>query len=118
MDPSDFRTLLHLALDSDSINIGGAIYTQKQGVAMGNNFSPIAAIIYMDFIEGQILENTRTRVWFRYVDDIFFMTRDSYETLLSVANSINPLIQCPVYPTPSRPYIGFALSTRPFRDPA
>ena len=60
---------------------------------MGNNFSPIAAILYMDFIERQILEKTTTRAWFRFVDDIFFITRDSYDTLLSVANSINPSIQ-------------------------
>ena len=60
---------------------------------MGNNFSPTAAIVYMDFIENQILDKTRTRVWFRFVDDIFFVTSESYETLLSVANSVSPSIQ-------------------------
>ena len=62
VDPTDFRILLHLALDSGLINIGGEVYKQKIGVAMGNNFSPTAAIVYMDFIENQILDKTRTRV--------------------------------------------------------
>ena len=71
MTGADFVELLHLALDSDYINIDGSIYRQKNGVAMGNNLSPTVAIIYMDYIEQQVLEKTSTRIWTRFIDDIF-----------------------------------------------
>ena len=53
----------------------------------------LVAIIYMDYIEQQVLENMWTRIWSRYIDDIFFVTQENYEDLLNTANSVHPSIQ-------------------------
>ena len=60
---------------------------------MGSNLSPVVAIIYMDHIERQVLEASRTRVWKRYMDDIFFISEDSPEVLLAKANTISQATQ-------------------------
>ena len=111
----DFAVLLRLALESDSVTIGGSVFKQTQGVAMGSNFSPDAAIIYMDFIERQVLQDSRTRIWSRFVDDIFFVTTETYEAILAKANSIHPAIQFTFEePRENRlPYLDLLLSLNP-----
>jgi hypothetical protein len=89
----DFILLLQLALNSDLINIGGELFKQNTGIAMGNNLSPIVAIIFMDFIESQVRERIPISLWVRYIDDIFYVTQCSQEQLLEVANSIHPSIK-------------------------
>jgi hypothetical protein len=61
---------------------------------MGNCAAPPLAIIFMDRIEQQIIEqHTAIRFWKRYIDDIFFITSDSVESLLQDANLISPAIK-------------------------
>ena len=60
---------------------------------MGNNLSPTIAIIFMDFVEQQIITQAPVSVWLRYIDDIFFMSSTTSDELLRIANSINPAIQ-------------------------
>ena len=45
------------------------------------------------FIERQILQLSRTRIWYRFVDDVFFVTTETYQDLLDKANSVHPAIQ-------------------------
>ena len=58
---------------------------------MGNNLSPMLAIIYMDYFEEKIIRqsNNKISVWLRYMDDIFFVTKQKQEELLNLANTID-----------------------------
>ena len=58
MSNSDFETLVHLCLESDSILIDGKGFKQQSGLAMGNNLAPVLAIIYMNEIDQQITTKT------------------------------------------------------------
>ena len=61
---------------------------------MGNNLSPILAIIYMDFIEQNILVSRNTDYitsWLRYNDDIFLISPLS--DILYAANSVSTHIK-------------------------
>lgn len=92
---NDFRCLINLCLFSDSIFIGDKLFKQKGGLAMGNNLSPCLAIIFMNFIENQIIlkSNKKIHLWFRYIDDIFFVTNTPLENILEIANSVNDNIK-------------------------
>ena len=72
MSNSDFETLVHLCLESDSILIDGKGFKQQSGLAMGNNLAPVLAIIYMNEIDQQITTKTNGLVILkRYIDDYF-----------------------------------------------
>ena len=59
---------------------------------MGNNLSPILAIIYMDFIENFFLASQNTdhiTSWLRYIDDIFVICNSPLSDILYAANSVS-----------------------------
>ena len=60
---------------------------------MGNNLSPVIAIIFMASIEFQIQQRLNIRLWVRYIDDIFYVSREDKDEVLRVANSIHQSIQ-------------------------
>ena len=97
MSNSDFETLVHLCLESDSILIDGKGFKQQSGLAMGNNLAPVLAIIYMNEIDQQITTKTNGLVILkRYIDDYFafILSRQiSGDRLLTIANSINEAIK-------------------------
>ena len=47
----------------------------------------------MDFVEQQIIAQAPVSFWFRYIDDIFFISSYTADELLRIANSITPAIQ-------------------------
>ena len=51
------------------------IYQQILGTAIGTKFTPLYACIFMDQVESKFLQTQKfqTLVWFRYIDDIFFI---------------------------------------------
>ena len=61
---------------------------------MGNNLSPILAIIYMFYIERQILSTDPSRFiyWKRYIDDIFVISFSPLDNLHPELNKINDCI--------------------------
>ena len=75
--------LLRLATSFDTVLIRGVLYRQTNGLAMGNNLSPILAIIYMNYVETELLRRSGdvVRAWHRYIDDVFVI-------------SSNPLNEC------------------------
>ncbi|KAK3734421.1 hypothetical protein QZH41_007304 [Actinostola sp. cb2023] len=64
LSDDDFESLIRLCLTSDVILIGGNSYTQKTGLAMGNNLAPILAIIYMNNLDSKILETFGDTPWY------------------------------------------------------
>ena len=91
----DFKTLLSLCLTSDTIQVLNHTYKQKHGVQMGNSASCPVAIIFMDYIEQQILNFFGSKIKFfkRYCDDIFLIYYGVDETeILQFCNDVNPNI--------------------------
>ena len=95
LSKNDFKTLINLCALSDKIIIDNKIHKQKTGLAMGNNLSPMLAIIYMHHIEEQIIKQSQNRIsiWLRYIDEIFFISKLKPEELLNLANTISRDIQ-------------------------
>ena len=62
---------------------------------MGNNLSPILAIIYMNFIEEQIKEKCGDQIiiWRRYIDDIFVVSLSPIDDILPLINDVDTNIQ-------------------------
>ena len=87
----DFIQLLQLVTSSNRIIIKDNVYKQNNGLAMGDNLSPILAIIYMDYIEKCIIQSCDGSIFFRklYIDDIFLITTPLLENKLPIANNIN-----------------------------
>jgi hypothetical protein len=95
LQSEDFKSLLRLCLTSDSIRSCNKTYKQIAGIQMGNNFSCVCAIIFMNYIETEILRSldSKIKVWKRYVDDVFLVYCDLSPTdLLTVCNDVHPNI--------------------------
>ena len=82
-----------LAIQSDIIAINGNFYRHTRGLPMGNNLSPILAIMYMNFIEQDILHDNRIVFWRRYIDDVFCVSVSPLDELLPQINSLSHDIQ-------------------------
>ena len=56
---------------------------QISGTAIGTKFAPPYVCIYMDYMENQFLKNEQIQswIWFRYIDDIFFIWKASEKEL-------------------------------------
>ena len=93
----DFEALLRLCITSDTILIGGKSYSQKKGLAMGNNLAPTLAIIYMDELDELLLEKSYGTILLkRFIDDVFaaLVSQDMDEDkLLDISNGLNDAIK-------------------------
>lgn len=96
MDVNDITKLVELAMENDFVLIDGSSYRQVNGLSMGNPLAPALAVIYMDYVESNILRLLPSGIqWCRYIDDVFVVwptTIDS-DTLLGVCNSYSEHIQ-------------------------
>ena len=74
----DFAALLRLSLTSDTIQVNSTRFKQVSGMQMGNNLSTSVAIIFMSYIEKQIIEELsgRIKLWLRYIEDVFVIFED------------------------------------------
>ena len=83
-------------MTSDVILIGGKGYSQKTGLAMGNNLAPTLAI-YMNELDSQILNIYNGSIFLkRYIDDIFMvwmLNTIAQEELISTVNNLNTAIK-------------------------
>ena len=81
------KTLILLVLKSNAFRFGKTIYHQIMGTAMGTPMAPNYANIFMTKFETDLInsyyqkEGIRPLVWFRYIDDIFFIWTDGPEKL-------------------------------------
>ena len=62
---------------------------------MGNNLSPILAIIYLNSLEFTLSVDLKSDIvfWKRYIDDIFVITKIPLDTITNRANEINEHIK-------------------------
>ena len=81
------KSLILLVLKCNAFKFGSNIYQQIMGTSMGTPMAPNYANIFMDKFENEVINtyNQKTGfkplVWFRYIDDIFFIWTDGHETL-------------------------------------
>ena len=69
----------------------GRVYKQKLGTAIGTTFAPAYANLFMSSLEEELLSKCEVRlwVWYRYIDDVFFIRTDGEENLSSGVEFIN-----------------------------
>ena len=66
-------------------------FKQKRGTAIGTKFAPPYAIFFMADLEEKLLEifEKKTMIWWRYIDDIFFIWEHDEESLRVFIDQIN-----------------------------
>ena len=93
---SDLVELAKFVLYNNYFEFNGE--TKQQIFAIGTKFAPPYACIFMDQVESEFLK-TQTHqplVWFRYIDDIFFIWthgQDKLEQFLVDLNKFHPSIK-------------------------
>ena len=122
MIADDFNSLLMLCLTSDSIYFNKKTVKQTCCIPMGNNIAPIAAIIYMHYIEEELRAKCESKLFFfvRYIDDVFFVAdkKLDIDQLVTIANGINNKIEF-TYELPNEenilPFLDVAITYNPFK---
>ncbi|PIK43103.1 hypothetical protein BSL78_20028 [Apostichopus japonicus] len=66
-------------------------YLQRHGTAMGTRMAPSYACLFMSSFEERMLSTAPCRplIWWRYIDDIFFIWTSDEDSLLTFINHIN-----------------------------
>ena len=74
---------MKLVFTCNNLTFQGNHYIQQTGTAMGTRMAPTYANLYMGLLEEQLLEQTTLKplVWFRFIDDIFFLWTFSWTKL-------------------------------------
>ena len=64
---------------------------QKRGTAIGTKFAPPYSILFMAELEEKILEKVDNKpyLWWRYIDDIFFIWEHGEEKLRNFVETLN-----------------------------
>ena len=95
------ETLLELSeivLKNNIFQFNEKTLKQLRGTAIGMKFAPPYAIIFMADLEERILEDIelQPRIWWRYIDDIFFIWEhgeDSLKQFIETLNACHPTIK-------------------------
>ena len=94
-------TLIELAeivLKNNIFQFDEKTFKQVRGTAIGTKFAPPYAILFMADLEEKILNASEKKpmIWWRYIDDIFFIWEhgeESLEKFLHKLNSFHPTIK-------------------------
>jgi hypothetical protein len=93
----DIEELLNVILENTYFQFENEIFLQIRGLAMGSSVSPIMAILFMHTVERIALTSSSGLLtcYGRYVDDIFFLTKDrqTAEEFHELMNNIHPAIK-------------------------
>ena len=77
--------LAEIVLKNNVFEFDGKPFKQKRGTGIGMKFAPPYAILFMADLDEKILEiyekKTTTMIWWRYIDDIFFIWEHGEESL-------------------------------------
>ena len=83
VDGMDLIEMATIILENNYFEFDGDIYWQKQGTAIGTKFAPAYANIFMYVLEIRMLKECEFKpwVWWRFLDDIFFIWLHGIERL-------------------------------------
>lgn len=86
-----FVKLAKIVLEKNTFQFNKNFYTQLQGTAMGTKMAPNYAILFMDWLERNLIASSdkKPMVWWRYIDDIFFIWTHGQEALQNFQNHAN-----------------------------
>ena len=75
--------LARIILTENYFELGKDMYHQKLGTAIGTEFAPPYANLFMAGLENKIFSDTNVQplLWLRYLDDIFCIWTDGLEKL-------------------------------------
>ena len=95
---SDLVKMAKFVLQNNYFEFNGETKQQISGTAIGTKFAPPYACIFMDQVESEFLKTQTYQqlVWFRYIDDIFFIWthgQDKLEQFLDDLNKFHPSIK-------------------------
>ena len=88
---SELIRMADFVLKNNYFEFNGQIKQQISGTAIGTKFAPPYACLFMDKIETAFLETQQLQplVWFRYIDDIFFIWTHGEQELQTFLRSLN-----------------------------
>ena len=83
--------MAEFVLKNNYFEFNSSFKHQISGTAIGTKFAPPYACIFMDYIEREFLKNEEIQpwIWFRYIDDIFFIWTASEKELDEFLNRLN-----------------------------
>ena len=87
----DLESLMKLVLTKNNFSFMDKHYLQVHGTAMGTRMAPSFACIFMSELEERMLASAPCRpwIWWRYIDDVFFIWTSDENSLGSFTNHIN-----------------------------
>ena len=88
---SELIRMADFVLKNNYFEFNGQIKQQISGTAIGTKFAPPYACLFMNKIETAFLETQQLQplVWFRYIDDIFFIWTHGEQELQTFLRSLN-----------------------------
>ena len=83
--------LTEIVLKNNSFEFDEKTFKQKCGTATGRKFAPPYAILFTANLEEKMLEifEKKTMIWWRYIDDIFFIWEHGEESLRVFIDQVN-----------------------------
>ena len=88
---ADLKALMSHVLTKNNFTFMDKHYLQVFGTAMGTRMAPSFACLFMTKLEQQMLDSAPCRpwIWWRYIDDIFFIWTREEDSLLTFIDHIN-----------------------------
>ena len=83
--------MAEFVLKNNYFQFGDKVYQQISGRAIGTKFATPYACIFMDQVESNFLQTQKFQplVWFRYIDDIFFIWTHGENSLKNFMKEFN-----------------------------
>ena len=87
----DLLEMAKMILENNYFEFNEEIYWQRQGTAIGTKFAPAFANIFMYVLETKMLQECDWKpwIWWRFLDDIFFIWLHGEQRLREFLNCIN-----------------------------
>ena len=91
--------LTEIVLKNNIFEFNEKTFKQVRGTTIGTKFAPPYAILFMADLEEKILNafEEKPMIWWRYIDNIFFIWEhgeESLEKFLNILNSFHPKVYC------------------------
>ena len=83
--------MAEFVLKNNYFEFNGKVKKQLSGTAIGTKFAPTYASIFMDKLESDFLKSQELTplLWYRYIDDVFFIWTHGEEKLASFIDDLN-----------------------------